>query len=364
MPINRFDNISIDELKMTETQEGYLEGFAIATRVGVFTYMKSDGTVQKEFRPPEEVFNEDSINSFKMIPITDEHRGLINAKNAKQVQVGITGQEFKKDDNYLAPFIKIFDKEIISQIKINGKRGLSFGYTVELEKADGIYDGEKYDYIQRNIRGNHLAIVNQGRAGLKARMRIDSEDAFCVNNNFNNNYMLKKIKIDSVEFEVAEEVAEKLDSSATIISALEAKNKELSLKTDSLQGENDGLKSQIENFKKQDNAKLIEDKIKSKMSLINKAKIILNCDEDLVNLSERQIHEKVISSIQPSAKFDGKSDEYVLARFDSIIEFNSNSKISEHFKIASKKEDSLENNDNSDISDIGLQNKLLNKKGE
>jgi hypothetical protein len=90
--ISRFDQVNLDEYKLTQTPEGYLEGFAIATRVGVFSYMKADGTIQKEFRPAEEVFQEDSINSFKMIPITDEHQGVISAENAKSLSVGITGQ--------------------------------------------------------------------------------------------------------------------------------------------------------------------------------------------------------------------------------------------------------------------------------
>jgi hypothetical protein len=362
--ISRFDQVNLDEYKLTQTPEGYLEGFAIATRVGVFSYMKADGTIQKEFRPAEEVFQEDSINSFKMIPITDEHQGAISAENAKSLSVGITGQEIKQDGRYLAPFVKITDKEAIRQVKL-GKRGLSFGYTVDLVKEDGIYNGEKYDFVQRNIRGNHLAIVNYGRAGDKARLRIDSQDAFCVNNNFNNNQnsMLKKIRLDEKDFEVAEEVAAKLDSSAAKISDLESTNKELKSRMDSIQGECDGLKSKVEALSKQDHSQIINEQVKSKISLISKAKQILKSDEDFIGLSEREIKSKVISAIQPEAKFDEKSDEYVSARFDTILEFQSNEKLAKHFAVASNKSDSDENQD-LDLSHESLQAKLINSKGE
>lgn len=361
----RFDEVSLDEYKLKETPEGYLEGFAIATRVGVFSYMKSDGSIQKEFRPAEEVFNQDSIDSFKLKPITDEHKGVVSVDNIKEVLIGITGQEIKQDNSYLAPFVKFTDKEAITKIK-SGKQGLSFGYTVELEKQDGMYNGERYDYVQRNIRGNHLALVFKGRAGDKARLRIDSEDAICVNNNnfnINNEIMLRKIKLDNAEFEVAEEVAVKLDSSTAKISELESTNKELKTKMDSVQGECDGLKSQIENFKRQDQAQIIEEKVKSKMALIKKAQEIIKNDEDFSNLSEREIQCKAIIAVQPEAKFDGKSDEYVSARFDATLEFQRADKLAQNLKITASNKDS-EEKDDSDFSNESLQAKLINHKGE
>lgn len=45
---------------------------------------------------------------------------------------------------------------------------------------DGIPDGLHYDVIQRNIRGNHVALVDKGRAGETACLRMDSADAFQI----------------------------------------------------------------------------------------------------------------------------------------------------------------------------------------
>jgi hypothetical protein len=369
--VQRFDNINLDEYKLKETPEGYLEGFAIATRVGVFQYRKADGSIQRELRLPEEVFKQDAIDSFKLQPITDNHPlSQVNADNAKQLTVGVTGQEVKQDAKYLAPYVKIMDKDAIVAVK-SGKRGLSFGYTVELEKADGIYNGERYDYIQRNIRGNHLAIVYAGRAGEQARLRLDSQDAICVlNNNFNNNsehMTLKKIKLDEKEFEVAEEIAAKLDSSAAEISSLKSTNKELTNKADALKGEVDGLKDQIKDLNKKDHSEELAKKVNDKVALIIKAKEILKSDEDLSGLSVKEIHSKVITAIRPESKLDGQSDEYVAARFDTICEFRKDEKLTKHFELASSKKTEEDKNDNIDLSNEALQADLIKrstKKGE
>lgn len=361
MPIQRFDQINLDELKLQETEEGFLQGFAIATRTGVFKYMKNDGSIQRELRLPEEVFSEESINSFKMKPITNEHKGLVNSENAKNFTVGMTGQEVKIDGTYFAPFITITDKSTIDEIKRNKKQGLSFGYNLELEKQDGVYNGEPYNYIQRKIRGNHLAIVHQGRAGSKARINLDADDAICVNNNFNENFIMpKKINLDNKEFEVAEEIALKLDSLVSENSELKKQNKEIQNNLDSVNGKLDASKTELEALKKQDNSDQIKESVKNRIILINKAQNILKNDEDLLNLSDREIQEKVILKIQPDAKFDAKSDEYISARFDTIVEFEKNNKISKHFEIASNKTEKNDSEEELDFSSQALQARLIN----
>lgn len=338
----RYDQQNLDNLKLKETPEGFLEGFAVATRVGVFQYQRADGSIQKEFRPPEEVFNEDSMNSFKMLPITDNHPDeMVNADNAKELSIGFTGQEIKKiDDKFMAPYVKITDKKAVQNAKQGLKQGLSWGYKVNLVKKDGIYKGERYDYVQTNIRGNHLAIVHQGRAGDQAKLRVDSEDAICVfNNNFNDQNSMKKYRFDGKDFEVAEEVAAKLDSDAAELSSLKNTNKEQKSRIDSLEGERDGLKTKVEELSKKDNSEEIAKQVQARVSLIKKAGEFFKADEDLTSLSERDIHIKAIVAVQPDSKFDGKSDEYVAARFDTICEFRKDKNLAESFKIASDKKD-------------------------
>lgn len=363
----RYDQVNLDELKLKETGEGFLEGYAIATRVGVFTYRKSDGSLQREFRSPEEVFNKDSIDSFKMVPITNGHPSeMVTADNAKDLAIGMTGQKIKKiDEKYMAPFVKITDKDAVSNAKNKSKTGLSWGYKVDLVKKDGIYNGERYDYIQTKIRGNHLAIVHEGRAGSQAKLRMDEEDAVCVlNNNFNNNLNMKKIKLDGKDFEVSEEVAARVDSLEAENSVLKNKEKELSTKVDTLQGSHDALKTKLDEEMKKDHSTEVEEKVKARIALIEKASDFIKKDEDISSLSDRDVQVKAITNVCSDFKADGKSDEYISARFDTICDFRKDKNLSESIKIASNKNDSSEASIGTSNSE--LQANLINrsKKGE
>jgi hypothetical protein len=81
-----------------------------------------------------------------------------------------------RDGEYLAFDLVFMDKGIIQAID-GGKRELSNGYASEIEIADGeTEDGQHYDAIQRNIRGNHVAVVEKGRAGPMCRI---ADEALC-----------------------------------------------------------------------------------------------------------------------------------------------------------------------------------------
>ena len=121
------------------------------------------------YRPAEELSTEECINSFKLLPWIDNHvmlgsedEGLTPAE-AKGIQ-GVIGEDVYFDGEYLKGNIKVFS-EAMSNLIANGKKELSCGYRCRYEYAPGNYDGEAYDYVQREIRGNHLALVEQGRMG-------------------------------------------------------------------------------------------------------------------------------------------------------------------------------------------------------
>jgi len=138
--VHRYDASPI-ETKFDVTDDGFLKGNAIITRVGVFPYMLSNGTVRYELRHPDDVFHADSLASFLMKPITNEHPkvGLVTADNAKEYVVGSTGSEAFKDERYLGMPIVIHDAKTIKDIK-NGKRELSCGYKSDVVAEVGSYN--------------------------------------------------------------------------------------------------------------------------------------------------------------------------------------------------------------------------------
>ena len=90
--LKRFDNIDNSQwmtVPFETTTEGFLRGRAIVTSIGVFSYARKDGTIQRELRLPEEVFAEGTLNSMKLKPVTLNHpTELVTTDSADKLQVG------------------------------------------------------------------------------------------------------------------------------------------------------------------------------------------------------------------------------------------------------------------------------------
>lgn len=169
--------IRIDRASTTEPvldQFGYLRVDATIGKVGVVKYLRADGTYRKEFRPPEELFSSESLASFSGLPVVEDHPigSLITPANAAKLQKGGAGTPFREADEVRNKLV-VHDLGTVQRI-IDGKRQISCGYVCDLDWTSGEYHGEKYDAIQRNIRGNHIAIVDRGRAGEDVKIHMDS----------------------------------------------------------------------------------------------------------------------------------------------------------------------------------------------
>lgn len=142
------------------------------SKVGVFPYSgRSIGADEPDrvyyvYRPAEELGSAECVESFKLVPFVDEHHMIGDgAMPAEQKGVhGVIGEDVYFEDDTLYSNIKVFSQSLANRIE-GGKRELSCGYRCLYEFAQGEYNGVKYDAIQRNIRGNHLALVEEGRMG-------------------------------------------------------------------------------------------------------------------------------------------------------------------------------------------------------
>jgi hypothetical protein len=92
----------------------------------------------------------------------DPNSGLTPAEE-KGIE-GVTGQEVFFKDGVLYSNLKVFSNNMDELIE-NGKKELSLGYRCKYEISSGIFNGKQYDAIQKDLRGNHIALVNQGRMG-------------------------------------------------------------------------------------------------------------------------------------------------------------------------------------------------------
>lgn len=161
--------------KPVKMSNGWLRIDGRITRTGVFTYRNNDGTMRRELRLPEEVFKTDAMQSFALVPVTDEHPpGFLDAKNTREYARGSVAGTLRKDGEFIAGELLVTDADLIQKLEKGAARELSCGYNCDLDEAPGVTsDGLRYDAIQRNIRGNHVAVVAKGRAGPEARVRMD-----------------------------------------------------------------------------------------------------------------------------------------------------------------------------------------------
>lgn len=166
------------------TPEGYLlcRGAALA-RTGVMRYLAEDvdpeimeGSTSREallYRDDGEVFDPQAMASFEGKPFTLDHpEDDVDPENWQELARGVVmnvrrGDGFESD--LLLADILITDAEAIEAVE-KGLVELSCGYDSRLEK---IRPGVGR---QTHIRGNHVALVERGRAGGRCRINDKTED--------------------------------------------------------------------------------------------------------------------------------------------------------------------------------------------
>ena len=175
--VSRYDFAPIT--KSETTPEGFLRVWGRTARVGTQLYRRADGSQVREYRPPEEVGNPESLSTFGMIPVTYGHPpALLDSTNTKLYQTGYSGSKVHYSDGFVEVCLTITDADSIEKIKGGDATELSAGYKVDYDPTPGVTpEGEAYDGIQRNIRVNHIAVVPRGRAGPEVRLLLDRMDA-------------------------------------------------------------------------------------------------------------------------------------------------------------------------------------------
>jgi hypothetical protein len=231
------DTLTLDAPKTI--RDGYMAVRAKAARAGVYDYASSEvgGTAHgfkdtdtiKVYRAADEVFKPSSVASFIARPVTNGHpKQPVTMDNWKEHTSGaIMGAKWEVGD-YMAFDLMIMDGATIKDIQA-GKRELSNGYSCELVWGDGVApDGTAYNARQTNIIGNHVAIVDKGRAGDACRIGDSGGKLFALCDANPNAIKVGDIKMKitldglSVTLTDAAEVQAAFDAKAAIIVAKDA----------------------------------------------------------------------------------------------------------------------------------------------
>lgn len=122
--------------------------------------------IYKGYCPPEELSKRETVESTNGIPIQlNHHPDYADAPQLK-TRVGSTGTDGAFRDPYLDNSLHFTVEDAIKRIVDGSMRELSLSYRYTPDFTPGkTPDGEPYDFVMRDITANHVALVEQGRAG-------------------------------------------------------------------------------------------------------------------------------------------------------------------------------------------------------
>lgn len=119
--------------------------------------------VYQLLRDPAEL--EKAAATFNNLPLLIRHVPVTVDAPSRELVVGSTGTDAAFTDPYLTNSLVIWTAEAIAGVETQEQQELSAAYRYVADMTPGTYKGLRYDGIMRNIRGNHLALVEAGRAG-------------------------------------------------------------------------------------------------------------------------------------------------------------------------------------------------------
>lgn len=143
------------------------------------------------YRPAEEL--EKAADSFNNVPFIIGHEMIgkdATPYDQRPASGVLTNVKYKAGKLY--GDLKIWSEKMKDKI-LSGVKELSLGYKSVYERSRGVFKGQTYDFVQRNLRGNHLALVKNGRMGSEMRV-YDAKEA---------------MTFDSIEFDINNKTIEK-----------------------------------------------------------------------------------------------------------------------------------------------------------
>ena len=313
--------------KPVRLPNGFVRAEGYLTRWGIFVRRDAQGKTVRELRPPEEVMHADSLASFGLMPVTNEHPGeMLTADNAKQYAVGSVSESVVPEGDKVRAVLMITDASAIEALDA-GKSELSCGYTADVVQETGVWQGQPYDAIQRNIRGNHVALVYAGRAGPACSIRMDAAGAA-------QEIPMGDVMIElggsqySVPADLAAELAKMLEGKGlkpvmgdAKPEAAQAANAEMAAVKADAQRKIDTLQAKLDGLQSATTAKTLREtiarEVREDIAVTEMAKRfdVAVSDADSVEAKQR----KVIAKIDPSIKLDGQSGVYVAGSYATLM---------------------------------------------
>lgn len=323
------------------TSEGYLKVPGRVARTGIQQYLAAElglkdrapGQIVNVYRPPEEVFGTASLASYDNVDVTIDHPDdLVDASTFKEVTAGHAISPGRRDDDFVVVDLLIKDQGAIDAIS-GGKAELSAGYTSNYDNTPGTApDGIPYEFIQRDITINHIALCDQARAGHRARI-FDHKPTGVI--------PMPKVTLDSgVKVEVADENVQTLIQSTIdslrqrVKDAEEEKEKAEEAKDEAeekLEGEKakvDARDEEIEELKEKASEDAISRRVSELLAVRDSAVKVAGGDFTCDSTDPLKIKRAALDAAgircRKYASWDKAPDAYVTAYFDAEEERKEN----------------------------------------
>jgi uncharacterized protein len=299
----------------TYTDEGFLRVPGYTARIGIQEYLASElgltdrnpNDIVKVMRPSESVFDAESLESYDGADVTNDHPSeLVNPTTFKNTVVGTVRTVGVQDGEHVKAELIIKDADAIRAVE-SGKVQLSAGYTAVYDEAP---EGADYDFIQREIRINHVAIVPRGRGGSHVKI-FDSNNSGVK--------LMKKVTLDS-----GKSVEVQDEATATLLTdtfdRLTKRAMDAESKADKMEAEKDAKDEELEEMKKVSSDEAIKQRIESVTRAALDAKRVAGKEFTCDSLDEVAIKRAALAVRFPKREWADKSADYVRASFDMEME--------------------------------------------
>lgn len=301
------------------TDEGFLKVPGRVAKTGTQQYLRRelglDGNpndVVTVYRPEEEVFNDASLATYNAADITVHHpKSLVNSKTFKDTTAGVVSSAGRRDGDFVVCDLLIKDAEAIKQVE-SGLAELSAGYTAEYVEEKGVTaDGVEYDFVQRDIKINHVALVPTARAGRQARIFDHDQKEITMS----------KVTLDSGREVEVQDAATALLISDTIerlrkqVSDAEKAKDEAESEKEKAKAKADAMEEEVDKAKKETSDAAISARIAEIVAVKDRATVI---DSAYVadGVDTLAIMRGVLKAVRPTIDWAAKSQDYVQAAFD------------------------------------------------
>lgn len=307
--------------KRTYTDEGFLIVPGRVARTGTQEYLASElGLTDRQpndivvvNRPESSVFEQASLDSFNGADITVEHPStMVDAESYQSVSVGTVRGSATRDGDFVSAELMIKSRDAINAVE-SGKVQLSVGYTAIYDEAP---KDSPYDFIQREIRVNHVALVDRARAGAQARL-FDNKPGVTT---------MFKVTLDSSRSVEVPDAA-----TATLVNdtierltkrATDAENATIDAheKMEKAEAAKDATEEELEEEKKKSSDSAIASRVEAIATTMGNARKIAGAEFTCDGVALIDIQRAALTVTRDSIKWADKSEIYVQAAFDMALE--------------------------------------------